>query len=164
MKRELIVMRHGKSSWADETLADRQRPLNKRGRRDTPRVAARLAELGWMPQQVLSSDAVRTRETCQLLCETIGPDIPVVYLGELYHGGTDAIRAAVAELPDDLTTALVVGHNPGIEEAIEWLTGEAIEMTTANAALLVSDWSRWRDAVHESTAWTLYSVLRPKEL
>jgi phosphohistidine phosphatase len=164
MKRQLIVMRHGKSSWADETLTDHQRPLNKRGCRDAPRVAARLAELGWAPQQVLSSDAARTRETCQLLCETIGGEIPAAYLGELYHGGTDAIREAVAALPDELATALVLGHNPGLEEAIQWLTGETIEMTTANAALLVSEHSRWCDTVHECKAWTLYAVLRPKEL
>ncbi len=63
MTRRLIVMRHAKSSWKHAGLTDHQRPLNKRGRKDAPRVARALIERGWTPRRVLSSDAARTRET-----------------------------------------------------------------------------------------------------
>ena len=59
MERRLIVMRHAKSSWKNESLRDHERPLNKRGRRDAPRIGEELASLGWVPQRVISSDATR---------------------------------------------------------------------------------------------------------
>ena len=63
MRRRIIVMRHAKSSWKSGARDDHARPLNKRGRRDAPRIAARLAELGWVPERVISSDSERTRQT-----------------------------------------------------------------------------------------------------
>ena len=71
MKRRLIVMRHAKSSWKDPGQTDHERPLNGRGRRSAPLVAARLAELGWAPTRVHSSDAARTVETWRGMEETM---------------------------------------------------------------------------------------------
>ena len=63
MRRRLIVLRHAKSAWDTDAATDHERPLNKRGRRDALRVAEKIAKLGWQPEQVISSDAERTRET-----------------------------------------------------------------------------------------------------
>ena len=67
MAKRLLVTRHAKSSWKSGEDSDHARPLNKRGRRDAPRVAAHLVGLGWVPEQVLSSDSQRTRETLGLM-------------------------------------------------------------------------------------------------
>jgi phosphohistidine phosphatase SixA len=164
MKYRLIVMRHAKSSWKDREKTDHERPLNKRGRRDTPRVADRLGKLGWIPQVVISSDSLRTRETAELL-ERQWPDGPrVEFTGSLYHGGIDELVEEVSAVPGDVQCVLVLGHNPGWEGAVLWLTGEDVRLTTANAALLERKADSWKEALSERGAWKLRDVLRPKDL
>jgi phosphohistidine phosphatase SixA len=63
----LYLLRHAKSSWADPTLLDHERPLAPRGRRDAKRIATHLAQLGIEPELVLCSTAARTRETLELV-------------------------------------------------------------------------------------------------
>ena len=65
-------MRHAKSDWKDSSLTDHQRPLNKRGKRDAPQMAAKLSELGWQPSRVLTSDSQRTMETLDLMKSSFG--------------------------------------------------------------------------------------------
>lgn len=161
MKR-LILMRHAKSSWKETALSDHERPLNKRGRKAAPRIARALARRGWVPEVVISSDSVRTRETWARMEPELEGEILVAWQPELYHGGPGDIRAALAQLPDDVETTLVLGHNPGWEYAVEQLSGVHVRMTTANAALLEGDGS-WA-ALARSEGWRFIEVLRPKEL
>ena len=133
--RRLIVMRHAKSSWSDPAATDHERPLNSRGQRDAPRVAERLAELDWLPEWVLSSDARRTRETIDRMLSVLPSDLPVAFSPALYHSGIEAVRQEVAGVPDDVQTLLLLGHNPGWEEMATILSGESVVLKTANAAL-----------------------------
>ena len=157
-------MRHAKSSWADPGQADHARPLNERGRRDAPRVAARLAELGWTPDAIWSSDAARTRETAELLLGALDSPPVATFDRGLYLGDLDSIRASAVEWDEAWSTVLVLGHNPGWSEAASLLSGAMVGMTTANAALLErdADDTSWADALLEG--WRLVDVLRPKEL
>jgi phosphohistidine phosphatase SixA len=164
MKRRLIVMRHAKSSWKSDAPTDHARPLNKRGRRDAPRVGERLVQLDWRPQLILSSDSQRTRETLQLMQDALGREIPVEFLPSLYAGGAHDLASALAGINDDITSVLALGHNPAWEEVVEWLCGESIRLTTANAALLEGIGLSWREALAGSGSWKLHAVLRPKEL
>jgi len=159
MKR-FIVMRHAKSSWNTNAPSDHARPLNKRGRRDAPRVAERIEELGWIPAQVISSDSARTTETL----ERMGLDVPVTFTRDLYHAGIEEVRTAVSPLPDDIASVMVVGHNPGWEEVVEWLSGEETIMKTACAALLEIEAATWREAINNDGGWQLVEVIRPREL
>jgi phosphohistidine phosphatase len=163
--RRLILMRHAKSSWESDAPTDHDRPLNARGRRDAPRVAARLAELGWAPELILSSDAQRTRETCQLLRAALpDPVLPVEFLPTLYLGGVQELRACVRELPDRCRTVLVLGHNPGWEEAASWLSGRQITLKTAGAALLAARGPSWVDTVASSGLWQVEDVIHPRDI
>lgn len=165
MRRRLIVMRHAKSSWDSEAPTDHLRPLNLRGRRDAPRVARELRERGWAPERVFSSDATRTRETWEHMEAAFDQPIEVHFTGGLYHGGLGAIQAAVGALQEDLEVVLVLGHNPGFEHAVSWLTGEGVRITTANAALLEhASATSWREAIGDPGGWTLQDVLRPREI
>jgi phosphohistidine phosphatase len=164
MLRRLIVMRHAKSSWSSDAQGDHGRPLNKRGRRDAPAVAARLCELNWLPEAALSSDSARTRETLTLMLDQFDPRPQAAYLPSLYQGGIHQLREAVAGLSSDIKTVLVLGHNPGWAVAVTWLTGEPVDMTTGNAALLESSGDTWREALHGEGAWELVEIVRPKEL
>lgn len=164
MKRRLIVMRHAKSSWADPGQADHERPLNERGRGDAPRVAARLVELGWTPDGIWSSDAVRTRQTAELMVPGFDPAPAITFDRGLYLGDLDSIRSSAVEWDTGWSCVLTLGHNPGWSDAASILSGAMVGMTTANAALLErdADGEDWADALLSS--WRLVALLRPKEL
>ena len=164
MDRRLIVMRHAKSSWSDPAATDHERPLNKRGRQDAPKVAARLVQMEWQPQWVLSSDSQRTRETMARMQSTLSRDLPVHFRRALYHSGVAAVREEVVTVPDDVQTLMVLGHNPGWEEVVYVLCGEDVVLKTANAALLEGQGSSWPEALRGHGTWRLRQVLRSREL
>lgn len=164
MPLRLIVMRHAKSSWDADAPTDHARPLNKRGKRDAPVMGQRLVDLGWAPDLVLSSDAARTRETYSLMCSALDITQRVEFLPAFYSNGFGTLRAALGEVPENFSTVLALGHNPDWEEAVYWLSGESIVMTTANCALLESTDAAWDATVEHRDKWRLVDVLRPKEL
>ena len=163
MKR-LIVMRHAKSDWDSDAPTDHARPLNKRGRRDSPRVASKLVELSWTPQLVLSSDAQRTRETFELMVPEFSPPPTVDFLSSLYHAGPEELAESLASIPDSTATVMTLGHNPGWEEVVYWLTKQTVRMTTANAALIECETESWSDVVRHAGNWSLLDMIRPKEM
>ncbi|TXD44599.1 histidine phosphatase family protein [Lujinxingia vulgaris] len=162
MQRRLIVMRHAKSDWAEPGLSDHRRPLTPRGRKDAPRVGARLAELGWVPQVALCSDATRTRETFELMAPSF-PDCELRLESTLYLPRTGDVLDALATLEDEVETALVLGHNPGFEQVLGYLAGTFHTMTTANAALLMGRGDTWAEACQASTM-RLVQIVRPNDL
>ncbi len=162
-KRRLILLRHAKSDWHAGADTDHERPLNPRGRNDAPRVAERLADLGWVPQVIRSSDATRTRQTWDRMQPALSDRPEVVFTPDLYLAGAAQVRATIASLPSGMETAMMIGHNPGWEDAVYELSGIRARMTTCNAALLSTEAGSWADAAERSD-WVLEQVVRPKEL
>jgi len=162
MQRRLMLMRHAKSSWKSQVSTDHERPLNERGRRDAARVGKRLAKLGWVPDVVVGSDSRRTEETWERMQKRF-PDARVRFTRALYAGGPRELRFEVARLSADVRTVLVLGHNPGLEEAVEELSGREVRITTANVVLLKGEGATWREAL-EHGAWSVAGVIRPKQL
>lgn len=134
MTMRLIIMRHAKSDWEAGAGSDHERPLNHRGKREAPVVAAELHASGFAPERVLSSDSTRTRETWRYM-EDRFPDAHVTFHETLYLAGGDAVRAALVGVDAAVSTALVLGHNPGWEELVSALAGRRIELKTAHAAV-----------------------------
>ena len=126
-------------------------------------VAARLLTLGWRPQYVLSSDSARTRQTWALMEPSLGEGAEVTFDARLYHGGLVDVRRYLAKL-SDITTAMVIGHNPGWEDMVNCLAREEIRLTTCNAALLSLEAESWRRALALDGGWSLEALIRPKEL
>lgn len=112
----LILTRHAKSSWDDTSLTDHARPLNGRGRRAAGVIGGWLSSRGVLPQQVLCSDANRTRETWERLEPSLTLPEPVVvsFLPELYHADADQILSVLQAA--QAQTVMVICHNPGIAE------------------------------------------------
>ena len=162
MQRRLMLMRHAKSAWQSEAPTDHARPLNKRGRRDAPRVGKRLVELGWVPDQVLGSDSRRTQETWEQMQKHF-PEARVRFTRALYAGGPTELRSEVARLSAAVRTVLVLGHNPGWENAVKALSGREVRMTTANVVLLEGKGATWGEALQRGR-WSVVGVVRPKEL
>jgi phosphohistidine phosphatase len=162
MQRRLMLMRHAKSSWTSDVTTDHERPLNERGRRDARRVGKRLVKLGWVPDLVLGSDSRRTRETWKRMLKHF-PEVRTVFTRALYAGGPTELRTEVARLSADAHTALILGHNPGWEEAVKALSGREVRITTANVVLLEGKGATWSAALQRGR-WSLAGVVRPKEL
>ncbi|MEL6180410.1 MAG: histidine phosphatase family protein [Myxococcota bacterium] len=167
-RHRLLIMRHAKSSWSSSADTDHARPLNNRGRRDAPRMAETLIEMGWVPELVLSSDAQRTRETWEGMREHFTTPITTIFNRTLYHAGLPETAALLRSYETQVQTILVLGHNPGWHAMVAMLSGEdGHKMTTANIALLshaVVEPGGWATAIEDRGGWQLHDVLRPKEL
>ncbi|MXW16911.1 MAG: histidine phosphatase family protein [Gemmatimonadetes bacterium] len=119
--RRLLLARHAKSSWGDPSLADHDRPLNKRGRRAAPLVAATLADRGFVPDAVQSSSACRTRETWEFMAPHLGGHPHVEFLSELYLASPRAVLRTIATAPASAHTLMVLGHNPSTHALAAYL-------------------------------------------
>lgn len=123
--RRLALLRHAKSSWDDPTLADRERPLARRGRRAAPLMGIHMNGIGLAPDLVLCSPARRTRETWDLVRSKLVARPPVRIESTLYGGEDEAILGLLRKMPDSVGTLLVIGHNPSLEDLAATLAGEA---------------------------------------
>ena len=120
--RRLMLARHAKSSWGDVTLSDHDRPLNRRGRDAAPRVGRALSEAGFVPELVYSSTSARTRETWELLGPAFKAPPDVEFHGELYLASPRAVLNVIASAPDEISTLLVLGHNPSTHALAAFLS------------------------------------------
>ena len=159
----LSILRHAKSSWSDSSLDDHARPLNKRGLRDAPRMGALLREQGLVPETILSSTARRARDTAFAVAEAAGFPDEVRFTRSLYGADPDTWLEALRELPDTAGHALVVGHNPGLEELVALLVGESHVLPTAALAVVELPIERWR-AVDPGLPGSLRALWRPRDL
>lgn len=163
MKR-LVIMRHAKSAWDTDAPDDHSRPLNKRGRRDALRVGEALRERGWSPDLVLSSDSQRTRETWAGLASELEGSPGIVFTPALYHAGMGALQRLLEDVPEHVQTVLALGHNPGWEMVVSWLSGRDVVMKTASAALLEGEGATWQEIARARGSLELVEVIRAREL
>lgn len=112
----LYLLRHAKSSWAEDDLPDRERPLAPRGRRAAAKLAAELGRHGVTPDLVLCSPALRTRQTLDLVRPGLPAAARVSVEEELYGAPASAILDRLRGLPADVNGVLVLGHNPGLQQ------------------------------------------------
>jgi phosphohistidine phosphatase len=159
----LLLMRHAKSSWKDSDLADHERPLNKRGRSDAPRMGQVLCDRELVPQRILCSSALRARQTAEAVANTTGFQGEVSYLDRLYLAEADEYIAALRELPDTIERVLIIGHNPGLETVLQMLSGRIESLPTAVIAYLVLPVRQWSE-VSPETDGELIEIWSPKEL
>src|SRR5262245_17569215 len=103
----LYLLRHAKSSWDDPTLADRDRPLAQRGRRDAKRVADHLARAGIEPELLLCSPAVRTRETLRRVRAALGPSMTERFDEELYAASWTDLLERLHDVPETVASVML---------------------------------------------------------
>ncbi|WP_426595447.1 SixA phosphatase family protein [Cellulomonas sp. McL0617] len=127
--RQLVLLRHAKAEHP-ERMEDIQRPLSLVGRRQAGRVGAALAADGLVPDLVLCSSSVRTRQTWELARSTLGATPDVQFVEAIYYAGPRELLEAVQGVPDDVRTLLVVGHEPTMSHAAAGLAGPDSDPTT----------------------------------
>lgn len=150
----LIVMRHAKSDWGDESLSDHQRPLNPRGRRDAPRMAAWLEENGLVPRLILSSSSERTRQTVELMLPCWAKRPHVLFTDELYLASVGQMVSTIQLEHEGAESIMILAHNPGVSTLVGLLSGQSAELPTAAVAAFEVE------AKDAATFWSEFSVQR----
>jgi phosphohistidine phosphatase len=159
----LLLMRHAKSSWKDPKLADHERPINKRGRRDAPMMGHILVDRELIPQRILSSSALRARQTAEALANASAYPGDVTYLDELYMAEAEGYIDVLRELPNEIERVMVIGHNPGVETLLQILSSRIESLPTAVIAHLILPIERWSDLSLDTTG-DLIDIWIPKEM
>ena len=141
----LTLVRHAKSSWKDNSLADRDRPLNKRGERDAPDMGRRIAEAGIRPSLIVSSPAVRAWTTAKAVAKEIG--YPSEFLQRdrnLYLGSLSDILDVVVAQDNGFNSLMLFGHNPGFTDFANYLVpGLTNNVPTAGVVSVNIDQDDW---------------------
>lgn len=143
----LVLVRHAKSSWKDDSLADRDRPLNKRGKRDAPGMARRLADLVGGPDLIVSSPARRALTTARVVAEAVGYPVDAIRVDERIYQATPAdILEVIRGLEDGIDRVFLFGHNPGLTELVNELSEPAVDnVPTCGVVDLRLVAGRWAD-------------------
>jgi phosphohistidine phosphatase len=167
MKR-IYLLRHAKSSWDDPTLADEDRPLAPRGRRAAKVMARHLRRREIAPEVVLCSPSRRTRQTLTRIAPGLGKNADVQIKPELYAASAAALLEVLHEVPDEVDSMMLIGHNPGIQDlALSLARAGSESMRVRNkfptAALATLEFNAsWRELAPGSAE--LVSFVKPKEL
>jgi len=128
MPRELLILRHAKSDWNAGSLGDFERPLAKRGKRDAPRMGEWLYREGLVPDLVVSSPAERAKQTALKVCESMDFKKKKIHWDkDIYDADVPALLKVLSRCPAKVTTILLIGHNPGLEELLRFLAGDEVE-------------------------------------
>ena len=169
MARELLIFRHGKSDWYSDAVNDFDRPLARRGRKAVKRMAYWLSDQNLLPQRILSSPAERARQTTLRLCRFAEiPESRIVWEKTIYAADVNELLEVLASDSGRHGRTMIVGHNPGLEELVEYLSDRSLEAPAGCPALptativrltMPHDWRRLRTGCAQ-----LVSVNRPREL
>ncbi|NJD59730.1 MAG: hypothetical protein C3F13_18765 [Anaerolineales bacterium] len=158
----LLLLRHAKSSWKQPELNDHERPLNKRGKKEAPKVGEYLKANDLVPDLILSSTARRAHDTAQAVAEESGYAKEIELYQDLYLSDTDCYLDILQRLPDTATRVLVVGHNPDLDELLTLLTDVNEHMNTAALAQIDLPISSWNE-LNEATDGRLQKLWVPRE-
>lgn len=148
----ILLLRHAKSSWDNPGLADFERPLAKRGKKDAPRMGQVLADFDNVPDLIISSPAKRAKQTAELAAKHCGYTKDIRWEESFYHGSSHALIRVLQSLPEKFERVMLVGHNPTMEETAaellslaedHWEDAFAIRMPTAALVCIQADIFEW---------------------
>jgi phosphohistidine phosphatase len=143
--KNLIVIRHAKSSWDQPELPDMDRPLNERGLRDAPFMGSLLKFRGLLPDRILSSPARRAVETARFIAREIGyPPEEIELRGPIYLADAPMLLDLLREFDDTWNRVFLIGHNPGLTDFVNFLADEDLSnVPTAGIASIRADVESW---------------------
>ena len=147
MSKILYLVRHAKSSWSDASLADRDRPLNRRGRKSAPDMGRRLAEQGHQPDLIISSPARRAFSTAKKIAKELAFDKSEIVTDEsMYFSGTGSMLSMLENLDDRYQNVMIVGHNPAMTSLLNIFSEAPVDnMPTCAVAVLSFDMTSWSE-------------------
>lgn len=139
MSRELFILRHAKSDWHSDASEDKARPLNKRGRRDAPRIGAWMREHYLYPGWIYCSSAMRARETLTAIARELQlADERITYTDQLYLADLSKLLSFLCDVPQDFNSVMLVGHNPGLDDLVNYLSKKQVPLTDSGKLMTTS--------------------------
>ncbi|HEV7287498.1 histidine phosphatase family protein [Sphingomonas sp.] len=168
----LTVLRHAKSSWDDAVARDFDRPLNARGQRAAVTVGRHMRSEGLAFDHVVASPAARIVETVEQVETGYGSALAPEWDRRIYLASASTLLDVVHELPAGADSALLIGHNPGLEDLVLMLVPDRVgdllrdsveeKFPTAALAMITFDTDDW--GAIRSSAGTLVRFVRPRDL
>jgi len=159
--KKIMIMRHAKSDWDNNSVHDFDRPLNKRGKLAAPQIGEEIKKLGLSPDLIMSSPALRAKTTAEIVAEKCGYKKEIIWQKSFYFAYTGEIFKTIKGLDNDIEKILIFGHNPTWSSIAEKLSGEYFNMKTAQLVVLGFD-GKWEDLKDFSCKVEL--SLSPKDL
>ena len=157
----LYVLRHAKSSWDNANLSDFERPLNERGMKAAPFMGETMARNNFQPELILSSPAARAKQTALLIKKAGRLEAEIRYDERIYEASPLRLIEIITEIENEFDSIMLIGHNPGFEGLVRYLTGAFESMPTAALAVIDLNIDDWK-ATHPDCC-TLRVLIRPKE-
>jgi phosphohistidine phosphatase len=154
----LYLVRHAKSSWNYPELSDFERPLNKRGRNDAPKMAKKLLDLAIFPDTLISSPANRAATTARTIAEVLGyPLSDIQYNDLIYEASVQVLYHIISDIEDNFSTAMLVGHNPGMTFLVNSLSNHPISnLPTCGIFAIDLPLSSWKDISEDSGSMNFF--------
>ncbi len=159
----LLLLRHAKSSWSDDSLDDHDRPLNKRGKKAAPVMGKLMRREGIVPDLIISSTANRAQSTARIVAEHAGAEGDIVLDRGLYLAPPQSYIRVASQVDGSVEKLMMVGHNTGIASLVELLTAHDEAMPTAALAHIMIPIDMWLD-LSMNLNCELSSIWRPKEI
>ena len=161
--KQIFLLRHAKSDWSTLGQQDFERPLVKRGINDALLISQYIQDKKHSVDAVFCSSALRTKETFDLCAHSFNFSIEkATYLDELYFGSVDKAIKLIKGLNNNLSSVLLVGHNPTMHILLEEITGKTIDSFSTGALAQICIENSWKDLSLKNCE--VKSFIRPKEL
>jgi phosphohistidine phosphatase len=158
----LLLLRHAKAENTEPGSSDINRSLNERGKREAQAIGTFIRKQNLAVELVLCSPAVRARETAELVLSAAEVTANVRYDKRVYEAAPRQLLEVISEVEEHQGAVLLVGHNPGVEELLEALTGKGEPMATGTLARIEFDLDNWNSVTEDRGSLEL--IVRPNEL
>lgn len=168
MSRELYILRHAKSDWDSGAKLDSERPLNKRGRKDAPRIGVWMREHYLYPGLVLCSTAVRARETLEAVVQELELQTErIQFIEDLYLANLGTLLKILRDIPVEHNSVMLVGHNPGLDDLVSFLSKTPIPLTESGKLMSTASLAHFKlpdDWKELEGRGELVNIVRPTDL
>jgi len=158
--KQLIIVRHGKSSWKYESIADIDRHLKEKGIHDVYAMAERLKEEDIYPDLIISSEAPRALHTSLIFARTLEYPTSKIHLKEIfYHGSKQDVLNVIRNVPDDADSIMIFGHNPTFTDLANHFLPEGLDkLPTSGMAVIEFNSESWTEIEPEAVtkSWVDY--------
>ena len=161
--KKIYLIRHAKSSWKDESLSDFTRPLSKHGRKNAPFMAKLLNKKKIFPDAIVSSPALRAKETAELLAGHIGFAKPIAFDERLYEASSEEIESVIRSIDDACDSAFVVGHNPGLNDFASQYVGFDENIVTCGIVEIAFKCERFADISPANAEFIAFEYPKKKQ-
>ncbi len=149
--KKIVFIRHAKSSWADSTLEDFDRPLNERGKIDAPLMASKLKSQGVIPDLIVSSPAKRAKKTAKIFSKVMQLEHEILFDERIYEADEDTLLQVIHSFPQDKNIVFMFGHNPGFTWIVNQLCNVRIDnIPTCGFAIVACPVENWNEICMET--------------